>query len=98
MNDITQVIKYTDNGHQDFFTSILQDEQNKMEPNIILLLFYIQNTKPQYNRSLRYDKTIFILVSPVLPNVRKQVSLICLLSIWNISEPKHEICFILVIL
>jgi hypothetical protein len=29
----------------------------------------------------------------VLPNVRKQVSLI-----WNISEPKHEICFILVIL
>jgi hypothetical protein len=76
MNDITQVIKYTDNGHQDFFTSILQDEQNKTEPNIVLLLFYIQNTKPQYNQSLGYDKTIFILVSPVLPNVRKQVSLI----------------------
>jgi hypothetical protein len=37
----------------------LQCDQNKMEPNIVLLLFCIQETKPQYNGSLGYDKTMF---------------------------------------
>jgi hypothetical protein len=38
------------------------------------------------------------LVSTVLPNLRKQIPLICLLSIITISQPKHGLCFILVIL
>jgi hypothetical protein len=37
-------------------------------------------------------------VFTVLPNLRKQISLICLLSILNISQPKHGFRFILVIL
>jgi hypothetical protein len=34
----------------------------------------------------------------VLPNLRKQIYLICLLSILNISQPKHGFRFILVTL
>jgi hypothetical protein len=53
----------------------------------------MQEIKPQHNRSLGYDKTMFrqFPVFTVLPNF-------CLLSILNISQPKHGFCFILVIL
>jgi hypothetical protein len=39
-------------------------------------------------------------VSPftVLPNLRKQISLICLLSVLKMSQCKHELYFILVTL
>jgi hypothetical protein len=60
----------------------------------------MQETKPQYNRSLGYAKTMFrqFPVFTVLPNLRKQISLICLLSILKISQPKHGYRFILVTL
>jgi hypothetical protein len=34
----------------------------------------------------------------VLPNLRKQISLISLLSILKISQPEHGLCFMMVIL
>jgi hypothetical protein len=60
----------------------------------------MQETKPQYNLSLGYAKTMFrqFPVFTVLPNLGKQISLICLLSILKISQPKHGFRFILVIL
>jgi hypothetical protein len=52
----------------------------------------------QCNRSLGYDKTMFkqFLLFAVLPKIRKQMSLICLLSILKISQTKHGLHFILV--
>jgi hypothetical protein len=59
-----------------------------------------QETKPQYNRSLGYDQTMFrqFPIFTVLSTLRKQISLICLLTTLNISLPKHRFCFILVAL
>jgi hypothetical protein len=58
-------------------------------------LEHTQETKSQYNLSLGYDKTMLsqFLVFIVLPNLRKQVSLIYLLSILNISQREWNICF-----
>jgi hypothetical protein len=60
----------------------------------------MQETEPQYNQSLGYDKTMFRR-SPgftVLPNLRKQIPLSGLLLILTISQPKYGFRFILVIL
>jgi hypothetical protein len=69
-------------------SNIIQDDQNKMEPKFFK---HMQETKPQYNLSLGYDKTMLrqFLVFTVLPNLRKQISLIFSLSFFKISQPKH---------
>jgi hypothetical protein len=48
-------------------------------------------TRARNNRSLGYDQTMFrqFPVFTVLSNLRKQISLICLLSVLKISQPKH---------
>jgi hypothetical protein len=74
----------------------IQDDQKKTERNIVLSSFYMQETKPKFKWSLGYE--IMFRQFPiftVLPNLRKQMSLICLLLILKISEPKHWFHFIL---
>jgi hypothetical protein len=58
----------------------------------------MQETKPQYNSLLGYDKTMCrqFPVFIVLQNLRKQISLIFLFSILKIFQHKHGFRFILV--
>jgi len=60
----------------------------------------MQETKPQYDRSLGYNKSMFrqFPVFTVLPNLRKQIPLIYVLSVLKFSQPKHGFRFILVTL
>jgi hypothetical protein len=60
----------------------------------------MQGTKPQYTRYLGYANTMFrqFPVFTVLPNLRKQIYLISLLSLLKIFQPKHGFGFILVTL
>jgi hypothetical protein len=54
---------------------------------------HMQETKPQCNRSLGYNNTMFRQF-PVL--LRKQMSVICLLFMLKMSQDKHGFHFILV--
>jgi hypothetical protein len=58
----------------------------------------MQETKPEYSRSLGYDKTDSFRFYSVIKLYFINIYLICFLSILSISQPKHGSRFILVIL
>lgn len=79
---------------------VIKYDQNKTQPKLLKQEKHVQETKPQYSQSLGCDKTMFrqFLVFKMLPNLRKQISIIYFLSILKISQPKDGLCFILVTL